>query len=776
MKWSTMDGATTADVTRHEGTIEQFRGLIRTPAGTTKNGPAVCSCVFTDDRRKKSNVEESWAIMLDFDGQRPDGLATLPWQWLAYTTWSHGTEKGECWRVIVPLSEPVSADEYTVIWRWLAEYLPGADTSAQDASRLMYLQRTIGASGEPPTYRQCVSSPLLSRDDYQTAIDEDARQSRRRELRAEERRQRQLYADSGDAWDWVPSALDCISADVSYDDWLSVGMSLRTAESEGLSGAESYWHQWSSRGSDYSEREAAQKWQSVTAGEVGAGTLWHMATREGWTPPARKLATIDTDSILDRWTAPTVDEGTDTDGTDEAPVGGSRSAGVVLNDTTDLGLADRALIELGWRRGELIWSGTTWWQYARRRGVFVPVSDCVYMHASRNFHGAATTQVDDDGQAKKYVTSHSGRTRIEETARKISTAGIDADTYWQHTRPGVGFRNGFWSYDSGQLEPHSPHNRLTSALDIEHDEGATCPTWERVLRDYWPDCEDTRALIEEFFGVALLGQSTKLAKALFLLGDGSNGKTTLVDVVRGLMPNESTCSVSPHKLSAHNAEYYIINLRHKLLNIVPDLSRRDLQDMGDFKAVVTGDQVTGRNPHGRPELFRPIAGHVVLTNEMPYVSDTSHGFWRRPIAVRFDRIFGDDDRDISIPERLSQERPGIIMRLLRAGCRALERGRYLEPQASTELRDEWRRESDPAALFVDDCEEQIARLRAHDHRVRSAKLYEEYSDWCARTGRGKLNSTNFGKSISRSYDRGRDMHGKYYVMPPPGGVDDDHPF
>lgn len=74
--------------------------------------------------------------------------------------------------------------------------------------------------------------------------------------------------------------LACIDPDCSYDEWLKIGMALKT-EGQPFE----VWDGWSSRGSKYHPREMQDKWNSFRRNDITGGTLYHIACSYGYTPP-----------------------------------------------------------------------------------------------------------------------------------------------------------------------------------------------------------------------------------------------------------------------------------------------------------------------------------------------------------------------------------------------------------------------------------------------------------------------------------------------------------
>lgn len=103
---------------------------------------------FRGDDRAARNVETLWAIGLDDDESPCTTLeesiafwSALDAQLLIHSTWS-ATADAMRWRVIVLLDRLVAADEYRLVWRWLARWASDrghpVGAAASDPSRLWF--------------------------------------------------------------------------------------------------------------------------------------------------------------------------------------------------------------------------------------------------------------------------------------------------------------------------------------------------------------------------------------------------------------------------------------------------------------------------------------------------------------------------------------------------------------------------------------------------------------------------------------------------------------
>lgn len=122
-----------------------------TPAGglTDKGAlPVWCAALFAGDRRAKAGVELVTALVLDFDAvpvSLRDVAQSTPMASIGHTSWSHGspTKPGHCFRLLLPLSRPISPAEHARLWAWL-EAVYGqrgatVDPSTKDPGRAWFV-------------------------------------------------------------------------------------------------------------------------------------------------------------------------------------------------------------------------------------------------------------------------------------------------------------------------------------------------------------------------------------------------------------------------------------------------------------------------------------------------------------------------------------------------------------------------------------------------------------------------------------------------------------
>lgn len=318
------------------------------------------------------------------------------------------------------------------------------------------------------------------------------------------------------------------------------------------------------------------------------------------------------------------------------------------------------------------------------------------------------------------------------------------DPYFFRQAPiGVAVRNGFLkvSATAVDLVPHSPNNRAVIALDVAYNAKEGCPKFLNLLEKVLPNQAHEQALIQDFYGTALLGLSTEYQRCLLLLGSGANGKSTLMETIEeALFDVTERGKISPDRW---DHEYYIMELFGKKINSIPELPTGEMLASEKFKAVVAGDEVVGRRPTEKPSVFRPTAAHVFAVNELPDTGDVTDGFWRRFLIVPLVQKFtGSDSKDTIKRDILSSERAGILLWAIEGAQRVLQRGGFSLPPSHESTKVEWQTHADPVRGFLEACCEVQSDVTSS-----MGAIYDSYKEWCRLTNRKASRNSVLGRRL-----------------------------
>ena len=226
----------------------------------------------------------------------------------------------------------------------------------------------------------------------------------------------------------------------------------------------------------------------------------------------------------------------------------------------------------------------------------------------------------------------------------------------------------------------------------------------------------------------LMYSGNPLHKAVMLMGNGRNGKGTLLRVVVALLGERNITAVSLHDLV--NTRFSTASLFGKIANIAGDIDGSYLENTATFKAITGGDSISAEHK-GRDRFdFTPWAVPVFSANKVPPSADTTVGYLSRWFVIPFPRDFtGKEDRGLDGKLQTKSELQGIAARGVKALRRLMKRGDFDMPASATAARDEFARRVDQVRAWVDEC----CNVGEHPFQPRTP-LYQAYTTWAARDG------------------------------------------
>jgi putative DNA primase/helicase len=322
---------------------------------------------------------------------------------------------------------------------------------------------------------------------------------------------------------------------------------------------------------------------------------------------------------------------------------------------------------------------------------------------------------------------------------------VDAPELWERPPLDVlNCANGLLNVNSRVLSPHSPEHLSAVQIPVSYDPQAKCPQVDRFIADVFP--ADTQGLPFEIAAWLAL-PDTSIQKAVLLLGEGANGKSVWLNLLQTFLGRENVSALSLHRLEAD--KFAASRLVGKLANIGTDLPTAALASTSMFKALTGGDSITAERKFEASFEFTPFVRLLFSANSAPRSDDSTHGFFRRWLCVPFNRTFDESDPD-TVPRavldaRLSEpgELSGLLNRALDA-LPAIRKGRFTESASTRGALDEFRRVTDPLALWLDQ-----NTIEHPDAWVPKEKLRSMYGQVCQDNGRPIMPDSQFTGALKR---------------------------
>jgi P4 family phage/plasmid primase-like protien len=310
---------------------------------------------------------------------------------------------------------------------------------------------------------------------------------------------------------------------------------------------------------------------------------------------------------------------------------------------------------------------------------------------------------------------------VSEFLGKMTRSNLRDQKWFEGTQGIVNFQNGVLNMDSRELMSHSPDYPFLYKLPFEYDPTAICPRFDQYLEEVTLEDADVKNVLLEFMGYTLAGVSPEIGqKALILTGEGSNGKSVLLDLLKYMAGEGNYASLYMGSELAKMENRY--QLDGKLFNVSEEVPERAMSDSSLFKSLVTGGEVQARKLYCDSFSMKTNAKIIMACNDLPKTRDTSHGILRRLIIVPFKRRFTEKNRDIHLRKKIYAEASGIFNRAMEGLDRFFKQEQFTESKTIKKAVESYHEENDPLILWFKDTYEDSET----ENPIPVKEVYEKY--------------------------------------------------
>lgn len=371
----------------------------------------------------------------------------------------------------------------------------------------------------------------------------------------------------------------------------------------------------------------------------------------------------------------------------------------------------------------------------------------IYNEAEVVLDGALRQKIGKWAQSSESLGKLHAMIRLAESDPRIAadSGNFDKDPWLLNVQSGtVDLR-------SGELRPHCRGDLITKMASANLTDRPVSPAFSAFLARVFRTNPDLVPYVQRVFGYACTG-SIREQVLFFLNGQGSNGKSTLLDAVCHVL-GDYAGKADPKLILTTGASSHptgVADLQGKRLVVCSetDLDRRF--DEAKLKDLSGERHIKAR--FMRQDFFQFEATHKIFlySNHRPEVRGTDHGLWRRIHLIPFVDTIDASEIDGSLPETLIAEADGIL-RWLVDGSTAWQRDGLAVPGIVRTSTADYRTEMDTIGRFLAEC------CRNEDKGMALAgDLYETYSSWCNDQGEKPQSQKRMGMALGeRNYQRAR---------------------
>ncbi|HFK1721104.1 TPA: phage/plasmid primase, P4 family [Bacillus cereus] len=305
-------------------------------------------------------------------------------------------------------------------------------------------------------------------------------------------------------------------------------------------------------------------------------------------------------------------------------------------------------------------------------------------------------------------------------------------------------KNGVFNLETWQLEDFTPEIITRNKIPVAYIPGVYYEVTDKTFNKIAVNDKKIRAILEEILGYILFRRN-EFAATFILTGDGSNGKSSYLKIIRKLIGSDNASSLDLNEL---DQRFKTAELFGKLANIGDDIGKGYIKESSIFKKLSTGETLNVERKGKDPFDFTNYAKLIFSANEMPRINDFSDGLGRRLQIVPFKAKFtpNDDDYDPFITDKLlSDESMQYVLNLaLKSLKRLLVEKKFTTSKAVEAELIKYQEENNPIISFVNNEDVELERAVVGD-------VYLQYKVYCAENGFQSVSNISFSKQVTQLF-------------------------
>ena len=302
--------------------------------------------------------------------------------------------------------------------------------------------------------------------------------------------------------------------------------------------------------------------------------------------------------------------------------------------------------------------------------------------------------------------------------------------------------NGTIDLRTGQLNAHNREDLLTHMINVDYNKPADCPKFKRFIDQIMNNNGNLVSYVQKIIGYSLTGYTREQCYFVFY-GSGSNGKSTLLNVLRELLGSfVKNIDFNSLTYSGHSARGDLARLISARVVTCVEVEPKKVVNETVINRITGGDPITVKKMYCDPFEYVPKYKIIIAGNDKPNLEGLKHATWRRirliPFNVQFEKGKGLNDK---LTEELLEELPGILNWAVE-GCLEWQKGGLVPPKEVEAATSAYRMEKDTVIEFLKD-----ACIENPQASVKSTILYQSYQSWCLNNDKFTLGKKIFGESL-----------------------------
>ena len=291
--------------------------------------------------------------------------------------------------------------------------------------------------------------------------------------------------------------------------------------------------------------------------------------------------------------------------------------------------------------------------------------------------------------------------------------------------------------ETGERIPASSEYFITNPIPWHLGRTEETPMMDKIFEE-WVGKKYVKTLYE-IIAYCLL-PDYPIHRLFCFIGEGLNGKSCFLKLLRKFVGNQNVCSTELDILMASRFEK--TRLHKKLVCQMGETNFNEISKTSILKKLTGGDLIGFEYKNKNPFEEINYAKIIIATNNLPVTSDKTLGFYRRWLIIDFPNKFSEKkDILLDIPD---EEYDNLGMKCITLLMELLEKRKFNEEGSVEERMEKYESKSDYLQKFLDEFINQEA-----DGYIPKAEFYKKFSDWCIQERHRKMSENSLGKSMKK---------------------------
>lgn len=326
----------------------------------------------------------------------------------------------------------------------------------------------------------------------------------------------------------------------------------------------------------------------------------------------------------------------------------------------------------------------------------------------------------------------------EEEQKKLSTATIkevldrlSQDPYLQlhfidETEESyVKLKNTVFNVEKGRIDSVSGYFSYYVDFEYLEESKRNLAIFDRYVSSVFPEeTKEKRKLLLQIIGYCI-SDYTKAKVSFFLVGASNSGKSTILELIKKIMPEQLVTSIPLYRL---NNRFNLAKLSEAKINLCTELSEKSFAEIDVFKSMTSCETVTAEHKGGKPFEFRIRCKSLNAGNMLPDIqcNASTPALINRLVILLFPVSIPKENQDLKLVEKLFNERDSIFSAAVDELVDLSKNDfRFVEPTDSLKLKSQILAQSNIVDNFLSErC------IREPEAKVYLRNLYDAFTEYC----------------------------------------------